>query len=369
MAGTRLFLSGEIAYASDVNTFLMDQVIARFADEAERGDAFGDGIAIDNGGDGKPILSAGQFCYLIDRGDGFGEVQYWDGNSWESASQFAIDDGAIIETKIATGAVTSTKIGPNAINSSHIAPGTVIASDMDDLAVTTAKINDLAVTTGKIADLNVTTGKIADLNVTTGKIADTAVTAAKIASAVAGNGLSGGAGTALAVNVDDSTVEINTDALRVKDAGITSTKLGSSLSLTGSTSLQQVLEKATVSSSALSATTNLDALNGAVYYNMASTTSNITLNLRGDGSTTLDDLVLEGKAFSCVFMITSGSVNGKILTVTAGSSTVSLKWFGGNVSPAGSSGGSVDVYTITAVKTSDTGNGTFTIFISQSKFA
>ena len=156
---------------------------------------------------------------------------------------------------------------------------------------------------------------------------------------------------------------------KIGTGAVTSGKLGSSLSLTGSTSLQQVLEKATVTSSALSATTNLDALSGAVYYNTASTTSNITLNLRGDGSTTLDDLVLEGKAFSCVFMITSGSVNGKILTVTAGSSTVNLKWFGGNVSPAGSSGGSVDVYTITAVKISDTGNGTFTIFISQSKFA
>ena len=70
-----------------------------------------------------------------------------------------------------------------------------------------------------------------------------------------------------------------------------------------------------------------------------------------------------------MFMITSGSVNGKILSVTAGSSTVALKWFGGNISPAGSSGGSVDVYTITAIKMDDTGNGTFTIFISQSKFA
>ncbi len=386
MAGTRLFLSGEIAYASDVNTFLMDQVIARFADVTERGLAFGDGIAINNGGDGKPILSAGQFCYLIDRGDGFGEVQYWDGNSWESASQFAIADGQITTAKIATGAVTSSKIAANSIDSSHIAAGTVIASDIDDLAITTAKINDLAVTTGKIADLNITTGKIADLNVTSAKLAshastdgsravttdhirNEAVTSAKIATAVAGNGLSGGAGTALAVNVDDSTVEINTDALRVKDGGITSVKLGSSLSLTGSTSLQQVLEKATVSGSALSSITYLDALSGAVYYNTASTTSNITLDLRGDGSNTLASLVPAGKAFSCVFMITSGHVNGKILTVTAGSSTVALKWFGGNVSPAGSSGGSVDVYTITAVKTSETGNGTFAVFISQSKFA
>jgi len=36
MAGTRLFLSGEIAYATDVNNFLMDQVIARFTNVAQR---------------------------------------------------------------------------------------------------------------------------------------------------------------------------------------------------------------------------------------------------------------------------------------------------------------------------------------------
>jgi len=51
------------------------------------------------------------------------------------------------------------------------------------------------------------------------------VTATQLAAAVAGNGLSGGAGTALAVNVDNSTLEINTDALRVKDLGIVTAKL------------------------------------------------------------------------------------------------------------------------------------------------
>ena len=190
-------------------------------------------------------------------------------------------------------------------------------------------------------------------------IATNAITTAKLDSSTAGSEA-----------VSTAKIrDLNVTEGKIAAGAVTSTKLGSSLSLTGSTSIEQILEKMTVSSSALSATTNLDALSGAVYYSTASTTSNITLNLRGDGSNTLASLVPTGKAFSCVFMITSGSVNGKILTVTAGSSTVNLKWFGGNVSPAGSSGGSVDVYTITAVKTNDTGSGTFTVFISQSKFA
>lgn len=47
----------------------------------------------------------------------------------------------------------------------------------------------------------------------------------ELAASVAGDGLAGGAGSALSVNVDDSTIEINTDALRVKDLGITAGKL------------------------------------------------------------------------------------------------------------------------------------------------
>jgi hypothetical protein len=49
-----------------------------------------------------------------------------------------------------------------------------------------------------------------------------------LAAAVAGNGLSGGGGSALAVNVDASTIEINTDALRIKDLGVPTAKLADS---------------------------------------------------------------------------------------------------------------------------------------------
>lgn len=57
------------------------------------------------------------------------------------------------------------------------------------------------------------------------RVKDAGITPAKLAASVAGAGLSGGAGTALAVNVDDSTIEINSDTLRVKDAGISAAKL------------------------------------------------------------------------------------------------------------------------------------------------
>jgi hypothetical protein len=57
-AGTRLFVAGEVLTAAQVNTFLQDQVIMRFADSAARDVAFG--------GVGEPVLAEGMFCYLLD---------------------------------------------------------------------------------------------------------------------------------------------------------------------------------------------------------------------------------------------------------------------------------------------------------------
>lgn len=50
----------------------------------------------------------------------------------------------------------------------------------------------------------------------------------RIGAGAAGSGLSGGGGSALAVNVDNSTIEIVTDTLQVKDSGITSAKIADS---------------------------------------------------------------------------------------------------------------------------------------------
>ena len=52
------------------------------------------------------------------------------------------------------------------------------------------------------------------------RVADAGITAVQLASSVAGSGLAGGAGSALSVNVDDSSIEIATDTLRVKADGI-----------------------------------------------------------------------------------------------------------------------------------------------------
>ena len=72
-------------------------------------------------------------------------------------------------------------------------------------------------------------GSTIEINTNALRVKAAGITENHIAASVAGNGLSGGAGSPLAVNVDASTIEINSDTLRVKDAGITAAKLNSNV--------------------------------------------------------------------------------------------------------------------------------------------
>lgn len=61
------------------------------------------------------------------------------------------------------------------------------------------------------------TVRVKDLGITTAKINNAAVDETKLAASVAGAGLAGGAGSALSVNVDNSTTQISGDTVVVKD--------------------------------------------------------------------------------------------------------------------------------------------------------
>ncbi len=174
------------------------------------------------------------------------------GTGWPTAGPFyaVVDPGTATEEKIYVGSITGTSLssitrGVDGTSDVNHANGATIylvftaidADEANQLTSTYANqggivylgdpsFTQLAIgTAGQV--LKVNSGATAPEwgQVPTVGIADTAVTSAKIASAVAGNGLAGGAGSALSVNVDDSTIEINSDSLRIKDDGVTSAKL------------------------------------------------------------------------------------------------------------------------------------------------
>ena len=120
--GVKLFQSGDVLTAAQVNGFLMDQAVTRFATSAARDAAFG--------GVGQPTLTEGRICYI----DDVNLIQFYDGASWQDSGQFTVGDGTISNVKLAANSVTSDKI----------APGTVIAADIAAGSITDTEVNTSA---------------------------------------------------------------------------------------------------------------------------------------------------------------------------------------------------------------------------------
>ena len=95
------------------------------------------------------------------------------------------------------------------------------------------------------------------------KVADGGITATQIATSVAGNGLSGGGGSALEVNVDGSSLEISGDALRVKALGVTNAMLFYSGSVLGTTGVALGSTVTTLNGLNLTATTATGSFTGS----------------------------------------------------------------------------------------------------------
>jgi hypothetical protein len=138
--------------------------------------------------------------------------------------------------------------------------------------------------------------------------------------------------------------------------------------ITGTTKIAQILETTTLSTSAVTATQNYDVItNGAVTYVTASNTSNYTLNVRGDGSTTLNSVMSTGQALTIAHLVTNGGTAYYLTTLQIDGTTsgVTTEWQGGTAPSSGNTN-SVDIYSITIIKT---GNAAFTAFAAQTKFA
>jgi hypothetical protein len=147
--------------------------------------------------------------------------------------------------------------------------------------------------------------------------------------------------------------------------GVTSSTGSGSVVLSNYPEFIGIKEKTTVSATAATGTINYDALTQSVLYYTSNASGNWTLNIRGNSGTSLDASMSTGQAITVVFAVTNGSTPYRQTGFQIDGNAVTPKWQGGSAPSAGNAS-SIDVYSVTVVKT---GSATFTVFEAQTRFA
>jgi hypothetical protein len=124
-------------------------------------------------------------------------------------------------------------------------------------------------------------------------------------------------------------------------------------------------ERLTVSATAATGTVNFDINTQGVLYYTTNASGNWTLNVRGDGSNTLNSLLTTGDSITIVFLVTQGSTAYYSNAFTIDGTSVTPKYITGTAFSAGNAS-SIDSYVYTIIKT---GSAAFTVLASQTKFA
>ena len=157
---------------------------------------------------------------------------------------------------------------------------------------------------------------------------------------------------------------INTTSLVVTTANVTTANLSSLTVFGGTTSLEEVIEKANVTASAMGANVNFDVLDCAVQYYTANSTANSTLNIRGNSTVSLNTVMAANQSLTVVFSITNNSSAYRVANLQIDGTSVTPKWSGGSAPTA--SANSVDAYSFTVIKT---GSAAYTVLGSKTQFA
>ena len=133
----------------------------------------------------------------------------------------------------------------------------------------------------------------------------------------------------------------------------------------GQGKIQSVAEKVTTEATAATGTVNYDVLTQAVWNFTTDASGNWTLNVRGDGSNSLDSIMDTGESITIAHIIAQGGTAYYNNAFTIDGSSVTPEWQGG-AAPTEGNASSLDSYTYTIIKTA---SATFTVLASQTQFA
>jgi hypothetical protein len=147
-------------------------------------------------------------------------------------------------------------------------------------------------------------------------------------------------------------------------SNITSLGTLTSLTVAGTTTIQQAKEKVYRPPIALSGTVNFDLLDQAIVFS-SSSSANFTLNIRGNGTTTLNSVMSNLQSMTCTLVnpITTYGYYANVIQIDG--ATQAVNWNGNAPSYTTISGSAKDVYTFNIIKT---GSNVYTILGSAGRF-
>ena len=125
-----------------------------------------------------------------------------------------------------------------------------------------------------------------------------------------------------------------------------------------------VEEKVTVAAANATANVNFDAITQGVLLYTANASANTTINIRGNATIPLNNVLAIGQSISTVFLNPQGATPKYISATQIDGVGVTTLWQGGSA-PTSGNANSTDVYVFTVIKTA---NAAYTVLGSQTQF-
>lgn len=125
-----------------------------------------------------------------------------------------------------------------------------------------------------------------------------------------------------------------------------------------------VEEKVTVAAANATANVNFDVITQGVLLYTANATANTTINIRGNATIPLNNVLANGQSVSAVFLNPQGATPKYISATQIDGVGVTTLWQGGTA-PTSGNANSTDVYVFTVIKTA---NAAYTVLGSQTQF-
>jgi len=132
------------------------------------------------------------------------------------------------------------------------------------------------------------------------------------------------------------------------------------------TTLSSPIEQWNIVSAAATGTVNVDYLSGSGWIWTSNSSGNITVNVRGDGSTTLNSLMAVGESVTVAAVFPMGTTPYYVTAMQIDGSAQTVKWAGGEAVTEGNAS-SHELYFFTIIKTA--ASPTYVVLAQRGQFA